>query len=252
MRKVIILGLLAGLMACQVEPPTGEKATLQAKSGVLLPADGGDYVQFLDSQDLLAMGVIHRPKAVDQKDLPWKPGAQLDVTISCSDIFQTLEALGIVDIPDNVTAYFDCRLDADSNLPPSHLTIGAVAGYGTSYQGFAGFAVGVAAGLIAWGSNGGDDPVDVSLNILVNGTFERQFGGSFSLGSVAEVAYGAAAFLRIPPDPAGIQIVGTYLLDAGPGYVYNLSLSFQGKQASDGSFQLVPVQAPSKPIASLN
>ncbi len=252
MRKVIMLGLVAGLLACQQAPTAGEEATLQAKAGVLLPVDGGAYVQFLDAQDLLAMGVIHKPAEVDAADLPWKPGTVgMEVTISCEDIFQTLDALGIVSIPSDVSAYFDCRVDADGSLPPSYFTIGAVGGYGTSFQGFAGAAVGIAAGVIAWGGNGGG--VDAEVSIVVNGTFERQFGGSFSLGSVAAVAYGAAAFVRVPPDPVGIQIIGSFLFDAGSGIFYDLALNFQGKRAADGSLELKPVDLPlSNPVASLN
>ena len=252
MRKLLVIGLLVALAACQ-KAPTVPEATLQARSGVVLPGGGDAYVQFLDARDMISLGMIQAP-TTDKVDLPWKPGqAELDVTISCADLFQTLEALGIVDIPDNVSSYFDCRLDADGQLPPSYLTISALAGWGGSYQGFAGVAGGAAAGIIAWGKGNSADPIIVDLSILVNGTFERHFGGSFSFGSVAEIAYGAAAFLRIPPQPVGIQIMADYLYDAGPGVDASLNLSFQGKRSENGSFELKPVALhPIKPIASLN
>jgi len=255
MRNLLMIGLLVVLVGCQ-KAPTVPDTTLQARSGVILPGGGDDYVRFLDARDMVALGIIQAP-STDKVDLPWKPGqAQLqDVTISCSDIFQTLEALGIVDIPDGVSSYFDCRLDGDRQLPPSFLTIGALAGYGTSYQGFAGVAAGGAVGIIAWGrDNAVEDPISVSLNILVGGNFERSLGGSFSFGNVAEVAWGAAAFLRIPPRPVGIQISGRYLFSVGSGGVvgpYGLTLSFQGKWSDDGSFELKPV-AFQKPVDLLN
>lgn len=256
MRRLVVIGALVVFMAGCQKAPTTPEAALQAKSGVVLPGGGSEYVQFLDANDMIALGMIQAP-TTDKVDLPWKPGdASLNVSISCGDLFQTLETLGIVDIPDNVSTYFDCQLDADGQLPPSFLTIGALAGWGTSYQGFAGVAAGAAAGIIVWGGNSSSqDPITVAVNILVNGTFERQFGGSFSFGNVAELAYGAAAFIRIPPQPVGIQIIGQYMFEAGPGVVgpYGLSLSFQGKWAGDGSFDLKPVaHKPFKPVAFLN